>query len=102
MTGQYPARHGIHQHFASHEINMSRNMPDFLDPNVTLLTKLMQKNGYKTAHIGKWHLGSPENTPISAYGIDVNPRIGGARHQSTEKMVDEAIGFIQTNKDAPF
>jgi len=102
MTGQYPARHGIHQHFAGHEINMARNMPDFLDPNVTLLTKLMQKNGYKTAHIGKWHLGSTKNPPISAYGIDVNPRIGGARDQSTEKMVDAAIGFIQANKDAPF
>ena len=102
MTGQYPARHGIHQHFASHEINMARNMPDFLDPNVTLLTKLMQTNGYKTAHIGKWHLGSTNNPPISAYGIDVNPRIGGVRNQSTEKMVDAAIDFIQANKDTPF
>ena len=58
MTGQYPARHRIHRHFTgNHKRNVALNMPDYLNPNVTLLTKLMQKHGYKTGHFGKWHLG---------------------------------------------
>jgi len=104
MTGQYPARHEIHQHFASHEINVSRNMPDFLDPKVTLLTRLLQQNGYKTGHFGKWHLGpGRDELSPSAYGIDVhNIRLGVPRHQSTQMMVDEAIRFIEENREAPF
>ena len=32
MTGRYPARFCIHQHFASPDQNRQRNMPDWLDP----------------------------------------------------------------------
>ena len=111
MTGQFPARHRIHRHFGgSHKRNMALNMPDYLDPNVTLLTKLMQKHGYKTGHFGKWHLGGTEDAPsFAAYGIDVhytsNSRYGKLnvpQHQSTEKMVDEAIDFIKANKEQSF
>ena len=34
MTGQYPARRRIHGHFATHENNRRRGMPDWLDPAV--------------------------------------------------------------------
>ena len=44
MTGQYPARHRVHRHFSNHANHVANNMPDFLDPSVTLLTKLMQEN----------------------------------------------------------
>ena len=110
MTGQYPARHHIHRHFADHEHNAANNMPDFLDPKVTLVTRLMQENGYKTGHFGKWHLGSSEDAPSpAAYGIDehytTNSRDGKLnvpRHQSTEKLVDKAIDFIKANKEQSF
>ena len=110
MTGQYPARHHIHRHFAGHSINAARNMPDFLDPKAPLITRLMQENGYRTGHFGKWHLGSSSDAPSpSAYGIDVHytansrdGRLNVPRHQSTEKMVDEAIGFIKANREQPF
>lgn len=110
MTGQYPARHRIHRHLTTiHKRQASLNMPDFLDPNATLLTKLMQTSGYKTGHFGKWHLGGTKDAPSpSAYGIDVHytatsndSKLSVPRHQSTEKMVDEAIRFIKANKDNP-
>lgn len=110
MTGQYPARHSVHRHFSNHENHVANNMPDFLDPNVTLLTRLMQENGYKTGHFGKWHLGGSKEAPTpSAYGIDVHyttnssdSKLKVPRNQSTEKMVDEAIKFILENKDESF
>jgi len=111
MTGQYPARHRMHRHLTTiHKRQVSLNMPDFLDPNVTLLTKLMQTSGYKTGHFGKWHLGGTKDAPSpSAYGIDVHctatsndPKLNVPRHQSTEKMVDEAIRFIKASKGNPF
>ena len=110
MTGQYPARHHIHRHLASHDLNAARRMPDFLDPKAPLVTRLMQENGYKTGHFGKWHLGSSKDAPSpSAYGIDVHytanssdRKLNVPRHQSTEKMVDEAIEFINANKEESF
>jgi len=110
MTGQYPARHSVHRHFSSHANHVANNMPDFLDPNVTLITRLMQENGYKTGHFGKWHLGATKDAPSpSAYGIDVHSTTNSSdqklkvpRHQSTEKMVDEAITFIEANKENSF
>lgn len=42
----------------------------YLDPNRTMLTNLLQNNGYHTSLVGKWHLGlSPENSP-NARGFD--------------------------------
>jgi N-acetylgalactosamine-6-sulfatase len=73
VTGQYPSRWGVHQHFASHEQNAARNMPDWLDPKAPLLPRVLKETGYKTAHFGKWHLsgGNVEGAPLpAAYGYD--------------------------------
>jgi N-acetylgalactosamine-6-sulfatase len=48
-------------------------MPDWLDPSVPLLPKLLKQAGYKTAHYGKWHLsgGGVDSPPAtSEYGYD--------------------------------
>src|SRR5262249_38119842 len=37
MTGQFPARHGIHGHFATPKDNRDRGMPNFLDPKTVTL-----------------------------------------------------------------
>src|SRR4051812_32157939 len=41
MTGQFPARHRVHGHFASAQQNQARGMPNWLDPNVTTLPTLL-------------------------------------------------------------
>lgn len=74
VTGRYPARFLVHQHFAGHAENVARGMPDWLDPKVTLLPRLMKEAGYATAHYGKWHLsggGKDIDAPLpAAYGYD--------------------------------
>ncbi len=74
ITGQFPSRWGVHQHFASHEMNAERGMPDWLDPKAPLLPRVFKQAGYRTAHFGKWHLsgGAVADAPLPAgYGYDV-------------------------------
>ena len=49
ITGRYPLRFGIDEHFDDRESHLPRG--------VVTLPKLLKKAGYTTAHIGKWHLG---------------------------------------------
>jgi N-acetylgalactosamine-6-sulfatase len=69
MTGHFPGRNSIHQHFAGVNSNKKRDMPDWLDPDVVQLPKVLKSAGYTTAHFGKWHLGNASDAPSpSAYG----------------------------------
>ena len=116
MTSHYPARHGIHGHFADHKANLGRHMPDWLDPGVPTVPHLLKEAGYTTGHFGKWHLGSGPGAPEPGeYGIDdhrtVNssgPALAGEgkapyfRAKSTRMVVDETIRFLRANKDKPF
>lgn len=115
MTGQYPARNRVHGHFATPELNAKRGMPNFLDPAVPTVTKLLHDAGYVTGHFGKWHLGRFEEAPSqSAYGIDDYRCVGADkahdfnmkepqfRAKLTGHIVDESIRFIEANRDKPF
>jgi N-acetylgalactosamine-6-sulfatase len=121
MTGQFPARFGIHGHFADHDRNARRGMPNWLDPEAITYARLLQDTGYVVGHYGKWHLGHGEGAPEPfAYGIDecrVNvgngPQLGfpaayrspsdaGSRTKSSQVIVDEAIGFVERHRDEPF
>jgi len=114
MTGHFPARHRVHGHFAEHKLNEARSMPDWLDPSVVTLPKLLKDAGYATAHFGKWHLGSGPGAPEPhAYGFDdyrtVNANGPGwdqrdrfFRARSTELIVDETIRFVEQNRSRPF
>ncbi len=116
MTAHSPARHLVHGHFSSHEQNAARAMPDWLDPQATVLPRLLKGAGYTTAHFGKWHLGSgPGAPPPEDYGFDVSktmisngPALGDEgkdkffRAKSTKLIVDETIAFMRANKDRPF
>lgn len=108
MTGHYPARYSVHQHFASPELNRRHEMPDWLDPKAVTLPRLLQQAGYRTGHFGKWHLtnrrtyGAP--TP-DAYGYD-EARVfnGGAEWPSAglKDTATDAAAFIQANAGRPF
>ena len=115
MTGHFPARHSIHGHLATPNQNKDRGMPNFLDPSTPMVTRLLQQAGYKTAHFGKWHLGSGEGAPSpSEYGIEDHKTVNTNgpslqaekdpyfRAKSTGLIMDEAIRFIEANRDQPF
>jgi N-acetylgalactosamine-6-sulfatase len=114
MTGQYPARHRIHGHFATPQANADRGMAHWLDPQAPNLAALLSARGYATAHIGKWHLGDgPDAPPPSRYGFDhFRTMDGPGRHwreplatfmaKSTGLFADEAIAFLREPRDRPF
>lgn len=122
MTGCFPARLRMHGALGGEDKpgitiqqkNARQGMPDFLDPSVPTITRLMQKGGYAVGHFGKWHLGSGRGAPPpSEYGIDefrcINANPVGwdmsdpyFRARSSELVVDATISFIEKHRGKPF
>ncbi|TWU32514.1 sulfatase-like hydrolase/transferase [Novipirellula artificiosorum] len=109
MTGKFPARFSVHQHFASPTVNRNQNMPDWLDPKPTMLPRLFQQAGYRTGHFGKWHLTNAgvEGAPKpEAYGYDnyavFNGGTGWGKPEPLHDMAKDTLAFIEANKDQPF
>lgn len=98
VTGHFPARYSVHQHFSTPESNAERGMPDWLDPRAPMLPRLFKEAGYRTAHYGKWHLTSSgiTNAPLpSEYGYDdAAVYVGNARH------VFEGTPYAELTKDS--
>ena len=111
MTGHYPARHGVHGHFADAKQNADRGMPNWLDPDTTTVCDSLGAGGYATAHFGKWHLGHGEGAPgPGTYGIEDHRTVNSSgpgwdaqhddpyfRAHSTDLFVDETIRFIRSS-----
>ena len=57
ITGHFPGRHRIYGHLSFFRSNRARKMPDWLDVNAPSFPRALQAAGYRTAMIGKWHLG---------------------------------------------
>ena len=124
LTGCYPRRVG-------NEAWVHRADSRFgIHPDELTLAELLQSNGYKTACIGKWHLGFhepflPRNQGFDHYfGLLHNldpvevvyfedgevPLIRNGQiakkaadpAELTRQYTDEAIGFMEVNKDDPF
>ena len=61
LTGQYPWRHGIMNFLPA---RATHDVPG-LKPSAVTLPGELRKLGYRTAAVGKWHLGSsPESRPL--------------------------------------
>jgi arylsulfatase A-like enzyme len=122
LTGRYPLRSGMTRVLAPHE---HFGLPD---TEITL-GQALEKRGYATACIGKWHLGDmPRYAPNRHgfeyfYGLHYSndmtlplvdwPPVRLYRNQTiiespaqqstlTKRYTEEAIGFIARNKNRPF
>jgi N-acetylgalactosamine-6-sulfatase len=117
LTGRFPGELGVHLVFAQPEENRKHGMPDWLDPTIPMVSSLLQKAGYATGHYGKWHLGRGAKAPWpDKYGFDewrvtaaapVNEgewylHPAAVRAKSSEKIIDETIGFIERHKEQSF
>lgn len=117
MTGRGPSQFRIdtalNQDWRQNE---NKNQANFLPPSTPTVTSLLQDNGYRTGHFGKWHLGSgngtlPNGTAASApvpteYGIDESCTFNsndpcqadGKTANSSTMIVDSAIDFINRTR----
>ena len=106
VTGQYASRHGIID-------NVARDAMSHRLPNYHLE---LQRLGYETAHIGKWHMGN-DGMPRPGYdtwvsydghGKLMNPRLnhGGkyVQHDGyiTDIMNGLAVEFLERRRTKPF
>jgi len=109
MTGHYPARYSVHQHFAAPAQNHERGMPDWLDPKAPTLPRFLKEGGYRTAHFGKWHLtnAQTEGAPKpEAYGYNesavFNGGAGWGKPEGLHETATDTVAFIKANKSLPF
>jgi arylsulfatase A len=119
LTGRIPNRYGIRDWIPA-------NSGIYLPRSEVTVAKLLRATGYRTGHVGKWHLNSTmdgsEPTPGN-HGFDhwfatqnnaspshenpvnfvrnrkpVGPLVGN----SSTLIMDEAIRFLHAGKDQPF
>ncbi len=121
LTGRYPSRCGMTRNPAPDESPESDSLA--LPQTELLLGQLLKKAGYKTAMIGKWHLGhkKPESLPTHRgfdeylgilYSNDMRPvqLIEGeqvvedpvVQAKLTQRYTERAVEFIEKSKDHPF
>jgi arylsulfatase A-like enzyme len=126
LTGKYPARLHLtdwlpgRRDFPFQKLKNASIHHQLPHEEVTL-AEVLKQHGYRTAHIGKWHLGEEPFGP-SAQGFDVQiPRwnkgwpnagyyapfqldgLAAARGDYlTDRLTDEALRFIDDNQKRPF
>lgn len=67
-TGMYPARWRIHSFISGSHVNRNRDMVNFLSLDAPFIARMFKEAGYRTANVGKWHLGAGRDV-----GYDVPP-----------------------------
>ena len=124
MTGRYQQRAGM-------DGVLLENIPEHrfagLQPDQVTFAEILSRNGYRTALMGKWHLGFDQKYNPMNYGfnefigfmsgnVDYISRVSNSQEMdwwsgreklycdgyTTDLISDNAISFIKRNKDKPF
>lgn len=105
LTGQYAHTHGV--------VDNSSAIPE----GTRFFPADLQKNGYRTAFIGKWHMGHEDDSPQPGFDRWVSFRgqgsyydpllnIDGERQQfdgyTTDILTDYAVDWLGEQRDEPF
>lgn len=128
MTGRFPVWTMFDFHKNGPKRREDGRPGRYLDPEINNIAHVLKDNGYTTGHYGKWHLGyDGQDIPgADEYGFDeyclhhqkapnyyqryvkgefqdkVKNYKKDFRANSTEYFVDDAIKFMERNKDKPF
>ncbi len=125
MTGKYPSRVDATNWFSGKRSGRFNPAPlnDKMPLEEVTLAEALKEHGYKTAFIGKWHLGSDEKYWPENQGFDVNiggwavgsprggyfapfdnPRLGDYPKGShlPKVLTDESLRLLERYKDDPF
>jgi len=126
LTGKYPARlHITDWIHGSKRPNARLAIPkwtEYLPHEEVTIATVLKEAGYATAHVGKWHLGDDRDSWPDSHGFDVNiagfgrgqppsyfspyniPTLkdGPRGEYLTDRLAEEALRFIEANKDRPF
>ena len=125
LSGQYPARTRVTDWIPGSSWPWTKlrepRWSRFLPLEVVTIAEALQRAGYATGHVGKWHLGGEPYRP-EKQGFDFN--FGGCARGApgsyfypyripaiqegqpgeflTERLTDEALKFIEARRDRPF
>ncbi len=114
ISGQYTPRHGVYTVGTPErgKASLRKLIPipnkTNLDSKIITLPQALKAAGYKTACIGKWHLGDKEPFRPEDRGFDVVFRRNRGGHFTadgrylTDVLTDESLKFIEQNRDRPF
>lgn len=105
LSGQYAHRHGVLDNYT------------LLPPDTPTFPRELQRAGYETAYIGKWHMGGSSDAPQPGFdrwvsfkgqGTYLNPtfNIDGQTVQAegyiTDLLTQHAVAFIRRLRTGPF
>jgi len=126
LSGQYSPRHGIYTvgdpKRGNHQFRKLEPIEnqEVLHSDFVTWAEVLDENGYALASMGKWHLGSDPTTQgfdVNIAGKEWGSPSGGGYHSPykypnlvnpkegeylTDRLTDEAVKFIDQNKDDPF
>ena len=124
MTGKHPSRADATNFFSGKRAGRFLPAPlnDIMALEEVTLAEALKEGGYRTAFLGKWHLGPTEEYWPEHQGFDINvgghrggmprryfspyenPRLpdGPTGEHLTKRLADEAIQIIDKFRDDPF
>jgi len=104
LTGQYAHRHGV--------VDNQRPVPE----GTVFFPQHLQRAGYETAFIGKWHMGHDHDEPRKGFDhwvsfrgqgeyfnptLNVNGRRGKATGYTTDVLADRALAWLRQERAKP-